>query len=157
MFTKILVATDLGKASREAVTAAAQFAREQRASLYVLNVVPDPMTQPWTAEAYGIDLPRLTEDLRQGALAELNRLAASIKPELPVVRADVLVGAPASAIIGYAREQGVDLIVMGTHGRGPVRRAFLGSVADRVLREAPCPVLIVRPAVAGATEVLDAA
>jgi len=157
MFTKILVATDLGKASREAVTAAAQLAREQRASLFALYVVRDPMTQPWSAEAYGIDLPRLTEDLRQGAVAELNALAASIKPELRVVRAEVLVGAPASEIIRYAREQGVDLIVMGTHGRGPVRRAFLGSVADRVLREAPCPVLIVRPAVAGATEVLDAA
>jgi nucleotide-binding universal stress UspA family protein len=63
---------------------------------------------------------------------------------------------PASEMVRYAHEQSIDLIVVGTHGRGPVRRAFLGSVADRVLREAPCPVLIVRN-VAGASGLLDAA
>jgi nucleotide-binding universal stress UspA family protein len=144
MFTKILVATDLDKTSKEAVTAAAHLAREQRASLYIVNVVLDPMTQPWALEAYGIDFPRLVEDLRHGSLAQLKQVVAGIKPELPSVRPEVLVGAPASEIVQYAREQGVDLIVVGTHGRGPVRRAFLGSVAERVVREAPCPVLVVR-------------
>jgi nucleotide-binding universal stress UspA family protein len=156
MFKKILVATDLGDVSTQAVAVAAQLAREHESSLCVLHVIVDPMTQPWSAEAYGIDFPQLIEDIRRDALAQLKRLVASIKPALPIVRTEVLVGVPASEMVRYAHEQSIDLIVVGTHGRGPVRRAFLGSVADRVLREAPCPVLIVRK-VADASGLLDAA
>jgi nucleotide-binding universal stress UspA family protein len=52
--------------------------------------------------------------------------------------------APANAIVGYAADEHIDLIVMGTHGRAPVVRMFLGAVADRVIRTAPCPVLTLR-------------
>jgi nucleotide-binding universal stress UspA family protein len=144
MFKKILVATDLGDVSKQALSSAARLAGEHKASLYVVNVVFDPMTQPWGVEAYGIDLPQLLENLRRDALAEVTRLVSDIKPPLPIVQTEVLVGAPATEIVRYAREQAVDLIVVGTHGRGPVGRAFLGSVAERVVREAPCPVMIVR-------------
>jgi nucleotide-binding universal stress UspA family protein len=52
--------------------------------------------------------------------------------------------APATAIVEYANEEGVDLIVLGTHGRGAVAHLLVGSVAERVVRTAPCPVLTVR-------------
>lgn len=63
-----------------------------------------------------------------------------------VVTHEVLVGAPAQAIVEAAEEWPADLIIMGSHGRGFWKRALLGSVSDRVVHHAPCPVLIVRPA-----------
>ena len=80
----------------------------------------------------------------------IRRMIGEIKPPLPQVQPEVLVGPPATEIVRYAREHGIDLIVVGTHGRGPIRRAFVGSVAERVLREAACPVLIVRRKGSGA-------
>jgi nucleotide-binding universal stress UspA family protein len=77
MFTKILVATDLDKASKDAVAAAAQLARDHDASLYIVYVVLNPITQPWAAEAYGIDFPRLLEDLRRRADAQLKGIATT--------------------------------------------------------------------------------
>ena len=150
MFSTILVASDLNEASKHAVAAAARLAREQEASLHVVTVVLDPMTQPWAAEAYGIDLADMVDDMRRRASQALRSVIDEIKPPLAHVHSQVLVGTPATEIVRYAREQGVDLIVVGTHGRGPIRRAFLGSVAERVLREAPCPVLVVRRKAAGA-------
>lgn len=144
MFKKILVATDLNEASRHAVAAAVRLAREQQASLHIVNVVLDPTSQPWAAEAYGIDLADMVDDMRRRGLQAIRRMIGEIKPPLPLVQPEVLVGPPATEIVRYAREHGIDLIVVGTHGRGPIRRAFVGSVAERVLREAACPVLIVR-------------
>jgi nucleotide-binding universal stress UspA family protein len=56
-----------------------------------------------------------------------------------------VLGHPVSEILSYARDRQVDLIVMGTHGRGPLGHVVMGSVAERVVRRAPCPVLTVRP------------
>ena len=54
-------------------------------------------------------------------------------------------GSPFLEIVRYAKEHGIELIVMGTHGRGPIAHLLLGSVAEKVVRKAPCPVLTVRP------------
>lgn len=72
----------------------------------------------------------------------------SIEPTLPGIRAEhvVTLGAPAEKIVDYARENGVDLIVMGTHGRTGLRRALMGSIAESVVRHAECPVLALKPA-----------
>ena len=156
MFRKILVATDLGEASKEAFMAAEQMAREQNAELHVLHVVIDLASEPWIVEAYGVDFGALMTDACAAARQNLAVRVSRITPPLANVRAEVLVGKPASEILRYAAEAAIDLIVLGSHGRGPVGRAFLGSVADRVLREARCPVLIVRPA-AAACAVCDAA
>jgi nucleotide-binding universal stress UspA family protein len=61
------------------------------------------------------------------------------------IRRDLKWGAPATEVEDYARREGIDLIVMGTHGRGTIANLVLGSVADKLLRNAPCPVLVVRP------------
>src|SRR5262245_53801140 len=157
MFRKILVATDLGETSKEAFNVALQLAREQKAALRVLHVVADPATEAWTVEAYGVDFGALTADACAAARQNLSVHISRITPPIADVRADVLVGKPAAEIIRYAADASVDLIVLGSHGRGPVQRAFLGSVADRVLREALCPVLIVRPSAVTTCAVGDAA
>ena len=157
MFKRILVATDLTKASERAFAVGVQLAREHGAALWIVHVVKDPATEPWALEAYGVDFGALT---REGLAAAKRALAAHVEriiPPLQAVSAEVVLGNAVDEIVRYANEAKVDLIVVGSHGRGPVQRAFLGSVADRVLRLAICPVLLVRPATATAGTLEDAA
>ena len=150
VFKTILVATDLGDASEEALTVAVQLARDHSAALRLAHVVKDPASEPWAVESYGVDFGALMADMlaaaKQGLAAQVQRIV----PPLADIRADVIVGRAATEIIRYAAKTSADLIVLGSHGRGPVRRAFLGSVADQVLRQAACPVLVVRPVAAAA-------
>lgn len=156
MFKKILLATDLSDTSERALAAAVGLAREHNAALRIVHVLNDLATEPWAVEAYGVDFGALMAEMRSRARGGVAALVTRITPPLADVRAEVLVGKPAVEILRDAASTKADLLVLGSHGRGPVRRAFLGSVADRVLREAACPVLIVRPAVAAAA-VVDAA
>jgi nucleotide-binding universal stress UspA family protein len=127
MVREILLATDFSEPSRAAARVAVDYARRFGARLHLLHVVW-PATDPTPRPA----LERLAEDLGR---------------EVPVVTA-VVAGLPvAEEIVRYARTHGIDLIVVGTHGRTGPSRLLLGSVAERVVRTAPCPVLAV-PAVA---------
>jgi nucleotide-binding universal stress UspA family protein len=141
-FRTIVVAVDFSLSSDEALRTAFAIARDYGSRVHVLHVVAEPLQQPWTIEAAGVDF----EEVRTRWRDEAERQLAGITPpaELAgkVVRA-VAVGWPPTEIVRYAREHAVDLIVMGTHGYGPVKRFLLGSVADRTLRESHCPVLLV--------------
>ena len=145
MFRHILVATDLTNVSRNALARADALAREHRAHLHVLHVVRDPAHEPWTVEAYGIDWERLRAEARgngrRALIAATRRLACGIRQTTHETR----VGAPADEILDYARRHAVDLIVVGTHGRGPLASVVLGSVAEAIVRQARCPVMVVPP------------
>lgn len=134
----ILFPTDFSEASRRAGEFAAALARQCGARLSVVYVVP-PVTDPSPSRG-------------------LAAFATEVAPGLPV-ETEVLSGVPARQILAYARRRGVDLIVMGTHGRTGVSRTLLGSVAEAVVRRAPCPVLTVPAAPAGRApaEVTEAA
>jgi nucleotide-binding universal stress UspA family protein len=140
----IVVATDFSETSIEALNFACETARQQQARLHILHVVADARMEPWALEASGVDL----NELNQNAVADARRrIAALPSGDLPgdrVTRAVVL-GATPRDISAYAREHDATLLVVGTHGYGPVRRFLLGSVATRVLRDAPCPVVTVPP------------
>jgi universal stress protein A len=120
---RVLFATDFSPASEVAGQAALDLARERRARLHIVHVVP-PVTDP------SLGAQRLGE------------LTAS-PPEGVASETALLWGSPAGEITAYARTKHVDLIVMGTHGRTGLSRAILGSVAERVVRTASCPVLTV--------------
>ena len=95
-------------------------------------------------EAYGFSLSALQDEWikdAQGRLASI--LTEEERKTLKAVTTTVL-GHPVMEILRYAKENAIDLIVMGTHGRGPLGHVVLGSVAERVVRKAPCPVLTVR-------------
>jgi general secretion pathway protein E len=131
---EILVATDFSGCSAAAVEHASRLAAESGARLHVLHVLP-PSGRP----------PDSLADERRRAL---ERLAQSIQPEVEIALVtvkDVVIGPPADAIVAYARGQTIDLIVLGTHGRTGLARLALGSVAQRVLRDAPCEVSVIRP------------
>ena len=146
MFRQILVATDLTRVSRNALVRADALARDNRAHLHILHVVPDPAREPWTVEAFGIDWERLRAKARgtgrRALIAATRRLALDTRR----TTVDTRMGAPADEILDYAKRHAIDLIVVGTHGRGPLASAILGSVAEAIVRRAVCPVMIVRAA-----------
>ena len=134
----ILVPTDFSETSAHALGYA--LAGAFKAKLHVLHVIPDPYSQPWSIEATGVAIPELLKTWETDARKRLEEL----KPQDLETELLTQVGHPFVQIIRYAREHGIDLIVMGTHGRGPVGHMFLGSVAEKVVRKAPCAVLTVR-------------
>ena len=143
---KILVATDFSEPSEAALAYGRELARNFGAELTVLHTVEDILSR-----SYGIDGGVMLNDpemQRQIEAAARAQVDAAISDEDRVVlkaKAIVLVSnGPASAIVSYARSSFTDLIVMGTHGRGGVAHLLLGSVSERVVRMAPCPVLTVR-------------
>jgi nucleotide-binding universal stress UspA family protein len=141
-FTTILVPTDFSPPSTHAVEYARALAVRFGASVHLVNVCEDPpMAAAWT-DAYAITLSQWRERLRTDAERQLAARAASLEG-VPTTT-EVLFGAPARAITDVAKERGVGLIVMGTHGHTGVTHLVLGSVAERVVRTAPCPVLTVR-------------
>jgi nucleotide-binding universal stress UspA family protein len=142
---RILFPTDLSDAAAEAQLYACAMAEQFGAELHVLSVIqdvslvsPDP-NMPWVIPAN--NLQEIQESLEQ-ALAEIPDPAwAAGKSVVRVLRT----GVPVAEIVDYAKEQAIDLIVLGTHGRTGLARALLGSVAEKVIRKAPCPVLAVHP------------
>jgi len=95
-----------------------------------------------TPELYGIDWVGLRTEIVNNARARLETLAKTAG-DVPV-SCEVVVGRPADAIVQAAADADATLIVMGTHGRGKVGHLLLGSVAERVIRQASCPVMTVR-------------
>ncbi len=141
----ILVATDFSEPAGTAVTYACTLAERLGGTVHVLHVVPDVSSLPWTAEAYGARREELTAEMQRGAGERLERVLSAEDRERCGATLHVREGRSVFVeIVRYAREQNVDLIVVGTHGRGAVAHALLGSVAEQVVRMAPCPVLTVR-------------
>jgi nucleotide-binding universal stress UspA family protein len=142
-FTRILVPTDFSAPSNAALVLAKRMAAMSGASLHLLHVLEDPMT---SAGAVGLYTP--TADLREkwleGARALLTTQLTPSEQASFHGTALVMVGSPSRTIVRYAEANDIDLIVMGTHGRDGVEHVLIGSVAERVVRAATCPVLTVR-------------
>jgi nucleotide-binding universal stress UspA family protein len=110
------------------------------AEVHVLYVVPDPTPQDWAVGATALVVSDLLEKWRGAAEERLEAIALDGVETLRAIR----VGHAFVEIVRYATDNAIDMIVMGTHGRGPVKHLLLGSVAEKVVRKAPCPVLTVR-------------
>ena len=141
----ILVGTDFGEASGAALAYGRAFARAFGGTLHVLHVVDDVSTRAATAAGFGVDFEQVQREMEDAARTDLNALLSDEDRRDLRAKAVVLTSTtPALSIVQYARDAQVDLIVIGTHGRGAVSHLFLGSVAERVVRMAPCPALTVR-------------
>jgi len=130
---KILYATDFSSYSNQAYFHAIALAESHGASLTILYVYAPSFGTP-AGQDEGANRQYWREQLRQ---------IRPVDPKIPVQHV-FLEGDPATEIVRYAGEAGMDLIVMGTHGRTGLERLLMGSVAERVLREAPCSVLVVK-------------
>ncbi len=135
---KILFPTDFSHSSDAALALATSLARDTGAKLLIAHVEEPPVAYGGGEMYYGIPEP-LEEDLRK-MLKEVTPNDSSVPYEHHLVTGD-----PASAIVRLAKDEDVDLIVMGTHGRTGLLRMLMGSVAEAVVRRAPCPVLTFRP------------
>lgn len=140
----ILVATDFGEASGAALAYGRELARTFGATLHVLHVADDVYVR-LGGDAYMAVLPELQRDLEVAAQKQLDELLIDNDPvPLPVKTAVITSSATAAAIVQYAHDLDIALIVVGTHGRGAMAHLLMGSVAERVVRSASCPVLTVR-------------
>ena len=141
----ILLPTDFSKPSAIALAYAKEFAQLTQASVHVLHVVDLLRVLPWVSAEASLTLQHtVREDIEKKAADQLQSLLSPAEKEKFRAHLVVRTGSPFVEIIRYAREQSIDLVVMGTHGRGPVAHMLLGSVAEKVVRKAPCPVLTVR-------------
>jgi nucleotide-binding universal stress UspA family protein len=152
--TKILVPVDFSPHAERAFHYATTLAHRLGATLSLLHVVEDPfVTGAWSAEVYVPNVPELMDNLIKGAEGQLATLKESAAALGVTADTAVITGTPAHAIVEHAKEGAFDLIVMGTHGRTGLSHVVMGSVAERVVRKATCPVLTLRamePAVAKA-------
>ena len=138
----ILVPTDFSECSNAAVKYGFALAENFGASVHLLNAVQDPYLLPWAAESFTVPIPEILEEWER----EAKRRLTGCVPGGTVVKtvAATRVGSPNREIARYAAENQIDLIVIGTHGRGALGHVLLGSVAERVVRTAPGAVLTVR-------------
>jgi nucleotide-binding universal stress UspA family protein len=142
-FKKILCPTDFSPGSQQALNVAARLAKEADAELVIVHSCFIP------ASMYALDRPfpadlvnKLTDDAQRGLdLAVADVTMAGVKH----VSAKLVSGVPWTEIVGQLEKHGFDLCVIGTHGRTGLARVLLGSVAEKVVRHAPCAVLAVRP------------
>lgn len=146
---KVLVPVDFSPGTRHVLELASTFARSFGASIELFHVWQPPplVSAPITVLSADADGRTMTlEDLgRNAATTQLKEMLAELKKLGPVeAHCAVGIGNPAYEIIEAAAHGGYDLIVMGTHGRSGFAHALLGSVAEKVVRRARCPVLTVR-------------
>lgn len=140
---KILVPTDFSETSAAAVKYAVALADAFGSELHLLHVMEQPIQWQMAAEVAMVSAPVNDAALRGQAEAELNGLLTREERAKYHAVTATETGAPFAAIVRYAKAQAIDLIVMGTHGRGAVAHLLIGSVAENVVRKAPCPVLTI--------------
>lgn len=146
---KILCPTDFSEHSAHALLYALSFAKAYDAALEMLHVVqplvyPAYMESPVQAPAVFVGTSLSTARMMDESLLRLEELASLNKQLHPHIAGRVVLGVPFVEIIRAAKEQQSDLIVMGTHGRTGLQRVLIGSVAEKVVRKAPCPVLTIK-------------
>jgi nucleotide-binding universal stress UspA family protein len=151
--TKILVPVDFSAHSDRALRYATTLAHRLGAKLALLHVVEDPfVTGAWSSEVYVPNVPELLDNLIKGAERQLATLKASAATHGLAAETAVITGRPAHTIVEHAKDGDFDLIVMGTHGRTGLSHVVMGSVAERVVQKAHCPVLTMRAVEPAATK-----
>ena len=141
MFRRILVATDFAPSAEAAWSSARELARVHGSELLLVHVYVE---LPPYAEVGAAEVQRIYEEQRRWVQDELDRLAADARAAGLTARALLKVGPPADTITETARDEACDLIVVGTQGRSALDRLLIGSVAERVVRHAACPVLVIK-------------
>ncbi len=132
---KIICPVDFSELSRKALQYSNEFARLSNAKVFLVGVIEN---DPTITYSHGLEKEGLESDQKLLALKEEEKMAGIV--------ADYVIyeGFAEECILDYAKRQEADLIIMGSHGRRGLKRMILGSVAEHVIRRAPCPVLVVK-------------
>jgi nucleotide-binding universal stress UspA family protein len=136
LLNNVLVAVNFDEASNDALAYARGLAKNFGARLHVLHVMENVFLRPMANDPRAVE-----EGITRRLLDSLTDEDRTALHAVPVIRKS---DAPADEIVKYAQSEGIDLIVMGTHGRPGLAHFLMGSVAEKVVRTAPCPVLTLR-------------
>ena len=140
---RILVPSDFSDSARLALRYGISFAREYQAELTVLHVV-ETIAVGYASDLFPVPMAEVFQEIAGYARSELAKLAQQAREKGVAVVEKVVQGKPSAEIIRVAREDTIDVIVLGTHGKGVLDHALFGSTTEKVVRKAPCPVLICR-------------
>jgi nucleotide-binding universal stress UspA family protein len=139
----ILFPTDFSQGARAAMDHAISLAKDYDARLLLLYVIQDISIAEWYIPST-LSVTDLVEDMQKSAWKEMEKWGSEAQASVRDIEKLVVRGVPFVEIIKTARDRGVDLIVIGTHGRTGIDHMLFGSTAEKVVRKAPCPVLTVR-------------
>ena len=141
----VLVATDFSEASSVALSYGRELARTFGATLHVVHAVDLLAARLPMTQGHGYDLDRLQKEVEASARTSLAELVTDEdRTKLGAREAVIAALSPSDAILDYARDKTIDMVVIGTHGRSGLSRLMMGSVAEKIVRTSPCPVLTVR-------------
>ena len=143
MYAKVLVPLDGSALAERAIPHAVEIARGTGAEIILLRVVQVPLSK-YPEAGQKEELNSIRETAAQ-ARAYLDVVAARVRKEGVKVRSEVLEGAADGAILGFAPNEDVDILVMSTHGRTGLSKALMGSVAEQVMHTTKRPVMLVKP------------
>jgi nucleotide-binding universal stress UspA family protein len=144
LIRRILVPTDFSDSARQALEWGVSLAREFKAELVLLHVVEN-LTVGYASDLFPVPMAEVYEEISGYARTELAKMTEEVRKQGVVVEERLAQGTPSAEIIRVAKEEPVDLIVLGSHGKGLLDHALFGSTTERVVRKAPCPVLTCRP------------
>lgn len=139
LFERILVATDGSDRNKPAIAEALRIGRECGSAVYAIYVIDIGIFESASAGAAAADAWALLQSEAATALAQVKAKGAGVNLETVILE-----GHPAAEIVKFATGQKIDLIVIGTQGRKGIERLLLGSVAESVIRSAPCRILVVK-------------
>lgn len=148
---KILVPTDFSDSAHHALGYALTLAAELKGELVLLHVV-ETLAVGYASDLFPVPMAEVFQEMTGYARTELEKLAEEARARGVDVRQVVVQGKPSAEIVRFAEDEKVDLIVLGTHGKGMLDHALFGSTTERVIRRAPCPVLSCRLAAAAPKE-----
>jgi nucleotide-binding universal stress UspA family protein len=143
MFKKILCAIDFSEFTDDIVNYAVNITKKFDAELHLIHVIPNlNYFTPYESFLTPENLVAMERNMEGQVEKDFGKLMQKIDmPARKVVRT----GVTFVEIIGYINEEGIDLVVLGTHGRSGIEHILIGSVAEKVVRKSPCPVLTIRP------------
>ncbi len=145
MTQSILVATDFSHAARAGLEKAAQLARDIDAKVTVCHVLDPSPLAPYATRGDSNAQLQMGQDVEKAIHEALTEVLKTYFADVPKTKTALIVGSNAAeSICHYAAKEDTDLIVLSTHGRTGLAHLLIGSVAERVVRHAPCPVLTVR-------------
>lgn len=141
---KILVPCDFSSYAEHALAWAVRLAQQSNARVVLVNAVPIFSHISYTEIPILVDIPKIEAELVAEGEKQLRQFLSEHNTGNVPIESRAMLGDPFSVICRVADEEHVDLIVLGSHGRTGLSHVFLGSVAERVVRHAPCPVLVAR-------------
>ncbi len=145
MFSKILVPIDFSEYTPDILKYATEIAERFNATIHLIHVIPNmDYFTPYESFMAAENMVAVQKGIESEVQRDLDETAKGISG-IPVVKA-VRMGVSFVEIVDYVRTEGIELVIMATHGRGGLEHIIIGSVAEKVVRKSPCPVLTVRPA-----------